>query len=158
MFSNKEGQFTLNNGVLGPSIRRHFPPLRPLSPVVLRRLRMSDPPYDYAAPHPSDGAQERDGPRSSDGPEATALYDAATAGNVDAIAALLVGGADVHAVDHRGETPLHHAAHTGTTATIAALLAAGADVAALDEQQRPPLHLAALCAKLSTSSSRAVLA
>ena len=80
------------------------------------------------------------------------LHDAALAGDVAAIEALLAGGADINAKNGYGATPLHDAASRGHLVAIEALFAGGADVDATAEagpvaqpgESGPtPLHLAA---------------
>ena len=61
------------------------------------------------------------------------LHDAALAGDVAAIEALLAGGANVNAKDEDGFTPLHSAALAGHPAAIEALLAGGANIHAKTE-------------------------
>lgn len=72
----------------------------------------------------------------------TALHEAARAGHVDILAALLAAGADVHARDASGRTPLLEAAHGGRIGAIDALATAGADAKALDAEGRSALALA----------------
>jgi ankyrin repeat protein len=58
---------------------------------------------------------------------ATPLLDAVKAGNREAVAELLRGGADVNAAEPDGTTPLMWAAYGGHAELVAALLDAGAD-------------------------------
>lgn len=80
--------------------------------------------------------------RSADG--RSALHEAARAGHVEIVAALLAAGADVHARDARARTPLLDAAHGARLAALEALLAAGARVDVQDDQGRSALVLACL--------------
>lgn len=85
---------------------------------------------------------------SSDGEGATAIHQAALAGDVDTLQILISAGADVNAVhsraeDGRGIRPLHHACNAGHTAVVAALLAAGAHVHPQTPRYMQPIHLAA---------------
>jgi ankyrin repeat protein len=57
----------------------------------------------------------------------TALHMAARRGNVDIIAALLDGGADMEARDSAGETPLRRAVNCAKVEAAKLLLARGAD-------------------------------
>jgi ankyrin repeat protein len=57
----------------------------------------------------------------------TALHMAARRGNVDVIAALLDGGADIEAWDSAGETPLRRAVNCNQVEAARLLLARGAD-------------------------------
>jgi ankyrin repeat protein len=59
----------------------------------------------------------------------------------DAIAALVVGGANVHARNKSGYTPLHQAARHAPQ-HVAALLRAGADPNARTTRGVAPIHLA----------------
>ncbi len=62
------------------------------------------------------------------------LFDAARAGDVAKLEALLAAGADHAAADEAGETALMLAAHHGHVAAVQLLLAAGADVNAASPQ------------------------
>ena len=57
----------------------------------------------------------------------TALHMAARRGNVDVIAALLDGGADIEARDSAGDTPLRRAVNCNKVEAAKLLLARGAD-------------------------------
>jgi len=81
----------------------------------------------------------------------SALHEAAQAGHVDILAALLEAGADVHARDLAGRTPLLDAAYAGRLGAVNALLAAAADVNVRDAQDRTALALA--CAGLTPSAA-----
>ena len=72
----------------------------------------------------------------------SALHEAARAGHVDIVAALLAAGADVAARDAAGRTPLLDAVQGGRLGVVDALLAAGADPAAEDGEGRGALALA----------------
>ncbi|WP_242101847.1 ankyrin repeat domain-containing protein [Lysobacter sp. M2-1] len=72
----------------------------------------------------------------------SALHEAAQAGHVEIMAALLAAGADVHASDAAGRTPLLDAAYGGRLGAVDALLAAKADATAEDEAGRGALALA----------------
>lgn len=78
-----------------------------------------------------------------------ALHEAAFAGHVEIIAALLAAGADVRARDALGRTPLLEAARGGRPAALEALVAARAEVAAIDAQSRGALTLACLAEQAS---------
>jgi len=71
------------------------------------------------------------------------LHWAAHAGDKGAVAALIVAGAPVYAVDGRGQTPLHWAARGGKAEAVVELLHAGAAVEAKDNRDRQPIHWAA---------------
>ena len=72
------------------------------------------------------------------------LFDAARAGDVQAIRSLIAGGAPVDARDGSGRTPLIVAAQAGSTAAARALLDAGADVKATDAEGETAYPFAAL--------------
>ncbi|MGD2135979.1 MAG: ankyrin repeat domain-containing protein [Gemmatimonadales bacterium] len=74
-----------------------------------------------------------------------ALLEAAGAGDVDRVRALLAYGVDLHAgvSADRPATPLHRAAEAGRAEVIDMLLAAGANVNAGDVVGASPLHWAA---------------
>jgi ankyrin repeat protein len=72
----------------------------------------------------------------------SALHEAAHAGHVEVIAALLAANADVQARDGHGRTPLLDAARGARLPALESLAAAGADVAALDGEGRGALALA----------------
>lgn len=74
---------------------------------------------------------------------ATPLHDAARAGHVQAIVALIRGGADVNAPDRFGATPLHRAASRGGSEAVDLLLRSGASPALADRFGCTPLHVAA---------------
>ncbi len=71
------------------------------------------------------------------------LHVAAENGRVEAILALLAGGANIEGVNNNGETPLHVAARWGRVEAILALLARGATIEAVDSYSNRPLHFAA---------------
>jgi ankyrin repeat protein len=66
------------------------------------------------------------------------LHEAAAAGWLGAVEALLAAGANVAAKTATGETPLHLAARGGHTEVVRALLAAGADPDASDVRRKTP--------------------
>ena len=72
----------------------------------------------------------------------SALHEAALAGNVDALDALLAAGADANARDDQARTPLLDAARGAHAAALESLVAAGADVGALDAEGRGALAFA----------------
>lgn len=75
---------------------------------------------------------------------AATLHEAAAAGDAEAVAAFLAGGASPDAADDDGRTPLHLAAAGGHREAAECLLAAGATVDARDtEARRTPLYYAA---------------
>ena len=77
-----------------------------------------------AASFARSGAAEACAARDSDGD--TALHIAALNGAIDAAGLLIASGADVCAVNSRGETPLHHACtRAGSNELVSALLDAG---------------------------------
>ncbi|WP_129136945.1 ankyrin repeat domain-containing protein [Luteimonas sp. YGD11-2] len=84
----------------------------------------------------------------------TALHEAAFAGHVDVVAALLDAGAAADPADSSSRTPLLEAARGGRLATFEALLAAGASVGAVDAQGQGALALAALADPPSASLVR----
>src|SRR5690606_36286297 len=69
----------------------------------------------------------------------SALHEAASAGHVEIIQALLAAHADLHARDADGRTPLLAAVAAGKPAAVQALLEAGADTAATDADGRSAL-------------------
>ncbi len=71
----------------------------------------------------------------------SALHEAARAGHVEILAALIAAGADVHARDSAGRTPLLDAAQGGRIGAVDALAAAQADATALDGEGRGALAL-----------------
>ena len=70
------------------------------------------------------------------------LQDAAKAGNVQALRALLAAGADVNWTDSGGSTALHLAARHGRTDAVIECLALGANVVTKDNCGYTPLHRA----------------
>jgi ankyrin repeat protein len=72
----------------------------------------------------------------------SALHEAAHAGHVEILGALLAAGADVHARDADGRTPLLDAVQGGRLGAVDALLAAKADPLAEDAEGRGALALA----------------
>ena len=75
---------------------------------------------------------------------ASTLHGAAAAGDADAVAGFLAGGASPDAVDDEGRTPLHLAAAGGHREAAEVLFAAGAEVDARDTEGRhTPLCYAA---------------
>ncbi|MCX5661056.1 MAG: ankyrin repeat domain-containing protein [Planctomycetota bacterium] len=71
------------------------------------------------------------------------LWQAAKAGRLERVEALLANGAAVDAPDERGQTPLHLAAGGGHAAIVQALLAKGADANARSKSDGSPLLAAA---------------
>ncbi|MCJ0826446.1 ankyrin repeat domain-containing protein [Luteimonas sp. 50] len=72
----------------------------------------------------------------------SALHEAAFAGHVEIIAALLAAHADLQARDDHGRTPLLDAARGARLPALEALAAAGADIGVLDGDGRGALALA----------------
>jgi hypothetical protein len=70
------------------------------------------------------------------------LFEAAKAGRVETVRALVRQGADVHAQTQGGHTPLHMAAAKGHEEVVKALVGLGADVHARDAAGRTPAHVA----------------
>ena len=82
------------------------------------------------------GAAERD----------TRLADAAQAGDIAAVEALLQAGGDVDVPDSHGTTALHWATYRDDIAMVARLIAAGADVNRANRYGATPLSLACVAA------------
>jgi|GEM_PF-680536 len=75
---------------------------------------------------------------------AATLFDAAEAGNLDEIKAILAADpAQLNALDSRGESALHYAAAGGDTLTVSYLLDSGLDVNQSSVRDRKPLDRAA---------------
>src|SRR5690606_15825590 len=70
----------------------------------------------------------------------SALHEAASAGHVEIIQALLAAHADLQARDAEGRTPLLAAVAAGKPAAVQALVEAGADIAATDAEGRNALE------------------
>jgi uncharacterized protein len=82
--------------------------------------------------------------RRSDDADTQSLHSAAEAGDLDALKALIAGGADPDEFNEVGDTPLIVAALAGRTEVTKVLISAGADVNRGDEAEfRSPLMLAA---------------
>ena len=79
----------------------------------------------------------------------TNLHFAAQNGDLPTVEKLLKEGADILAVDHKGNTPLHLAAQNGCFSTVKKLLEE-ADILAVDHKGNTPLHLAVQNGHLST--------
>ena len=80
--------------------------------------------------------------------QGTPLFTAVQAGNLPAVEALLVAGADVSARNSIGETPLHSVSKSEAAASVVSnivvrLLKAGAAPDARDDRRATPLHAAA---------------
>jgi uncharacterized protein len=71
------------------------------------------------------------------------LHDAARAGHLDKVRALIDQGEMIDAQSDRGETPLILAVLTGHADVVEVLIAHGADVMARNERGLTPLHAAA---------------
>lgn len=80
---------------------------------------------------------------SADSDGCTALHNAAQAGEVPVVEALLEAGAAVDPRDGAGWTPLFAACAACASVAVAALLRHGANANALDVEGRSPLYLAA---------------
>ena len=75
----------------------------------------------------------------------TSLHLAAEKGNVEEIKALIANGADINAIDERGNTSLHLAALKGHAVIAKMLISSGADVnAKRNSLGDTPLHLAVM--------------
>ncbi|HEY4359821.1 MAG TPA: ankyrin repeat domain-containing protein [Bryobacteraceae bacterium] len=74
--------------------------------------------------------------------DCTALHMAARRGNVDVIAALLDGGADIEARDSAGDTPLRRAVNLNKVEAAKLLLAKGADPNSLGSKATTPARAA----------------
>merc|ERR1712151_293286 len=72
---------------------------------------------------------------SCDAQGRTALHEAASNDDVDAVCRLLEWGADVNIRDNKKQTPIHFAASGGNMATTMLLLEVGADMNAKDERE-----------------------
>ena len=83
----------------------------------------------------------------------TALHTAAVNGHLDAFAALLEAGADIHAENHYGYGCLHHAAWRNRSEMIPALMEAGAVLNARTHDGQTPLHIAADAGHTETITS-----
>ena len=123
------------------------------------RAEPSDKERLVAAPEESDESDEEE----DEGEEidnVTALMDAASNGNLDAIVQLLGQGDAIDAKDSDGDTALVYAAMNGEDACVVQLLAAGADLLNLckpyDPDRPPSLNLALLAA--CQCNSRAAVA
>ncbi len=92
--------------------------------------------------------QETDRPAAPEKPDAPAagksatLHQVCAAGNVKLAASLIDKGADIAAVDAKGNQPLHAAAAAGQADVVHLLLEKGANVHAVGDYDRMPLHLA----------------
>jgi len=71
------------------------------------------------------------------------IQQAARAGDVEKVRALIKQGADVNAVEADGSTALHHAANRGDVAVVEALLGGGAKATVANRYGITPLSLAA---------------
>ncbi len=71
-----------------------------------------------------------------------ALFKAAEAGDIAALAALARDGADVNAVEGQGRAPLHVAVFMRQTGAARVLIEAGADANAADAEGVTPLDMA----------------
>lgn len=106
--------------------------------------------YEYSAPRPAEASEQQiiimmpavpaSQARGLHG--STPLMDAARAGELKAVEALLAGGAEVNAQDKFGGTALVYAAREGYTEVVRLLIAHGADVKASDTKSTG-LHKAA---------------
>ena len=80
------------------------------------------------------------------------LHEAARYGEVEAIQALLKGGAIIEAIDYTGRRPLHIAAQYGQLEAIQALLDKYADDDATDNYGWTPLHVAVVQGEVESSA------
>jgi ankyrin repeat protein len=87
----------------------------------------------------------------------SALHEAALAGHVEILAALLAAGADIQARDAHARTPLLDAARGGNLPALEALLDAGADVGLRDGDGNSALALASLAPSPSAALLRRLL-
>ncbi len=92
-----------------------------------------------------------------DAQQRSALHEAALAGHVEIVAALLAAGADVHGRDARQRTPWLDAARGGRLGVLERLAEAGADPQALDADGRNALMLACLAENVSPLLVRRLL-
>ncbi len=90
--------------------------------------------------------------------ERTALMTAALAGHASIVESLLIGGANVNLVDHRGTTALMEAARSGSVTAIHALAKRKADPDAIDASGRTALIIACQARHASEETVRALLA
>jgi ankyrin repeat protein len=82
------------------------------------------------------------------GDHGTALNAALAKGELEIAQTLLHNGANVNAVDLRGDSSLHRAAEAGHCAAIELLVKYEADVTQAGDQRRTPLHVAAQTGEL----------
>lgn len=96
------------------------------------------------------GAAAAAGPAAAASPAAAAtaiptvnnLFDAAKAGDLEAVEDFVAIGRDVDETDEGGRTPLHFAVAYGHAAVARELLSSGASVDAKEQQGNTPLHYA----------------
>jgi ankyrin repeat protein len=86
---------------------------------------------------------------SRGGDHGTALNAALAKGELDIAQTLLDNGANVNAVDIKGNSSLHRAAEAGHRAVVELLLKYKADVTRAGIEHRTPLHVAAQAAELN---------
>lgn len=75
-------------------------------------------------------------------PTVNNLFDAAKAGDLEAVEDFVAIGRDVDETDEGGRTPLHFAVAYGHVAVARELLSSGASVDAKEQQGNTPLHYA----------------
>ncbi|KAG1681352.1 hypothetical protein FOA52_007400 [Chlamydomonas sp. UWO 241] len=117
-------------------------------PAMLEKLgkAMNGTGFDFAAlaaQGAGGAAQEEEGEHEPEEEEEENLHSAASAGDVEAIKALLEAGAKPDEADDEGRTALHFACGYGEIECAMALIAAKASLNIIDNNKNTPLHYAA---------------